>query len=389
MIAFLINEIDVCGGTHKQFLKLIEYAEKQRANFIVITKVLDLANTYPEFASFKDKIYVCSPNYEWKGIFKIRKLRKIAKNYYHIKYIRKIKGLTKKIDVINIHDNGWENEWFLFRRKKVIWQVNDFPYWFGVGPHSNLVQNEEMQRLQKQTIQRLKYITDITVNVNKNANLIKKLFNRNAHVFYCGIEPIFIDKKLYDTIARFAEKKINLLTSGVFFPYRNYETQIKVVNSLMNNGYDVHLDIIGKEMDVQYANKIRTIIDQQGLQKNITIHGQVSDDVFKYLHLNADIFLFINIDQSWGLAVFEAMSCGLPVIVSESVGATEILTNGSDAITVNPINVSQISNAILDLVNSTTLYRILSKNASCFHQKWSWDSAYCSKMWNLLTDNTM
>lgn len=29
MIAFLISELNICGGTHKQFLKLLEYTEKR------------------------------------------------------------------------------------------------------------------------------------------------------------------------------------------------------------------------------------------------------------------------------------------------------------------------------------------------------------------------
>lgn len=35
MIAFLISELNICGGTHKQFLKLLEYTEKEVRIFIL------------------------------------------------------------------------------------------------------------------------------------------------------------------------------------------------------------------------------------------------------------------------------------------------------------------------------------------------------------------
>ena len=100
---------------------------------------------------------------------------------------------------------------------------------------------ENDKRLQQQTLDRLKYVKDISVNVGKNAERVKEYFHRDAHVFYCGIEPVCIDKNTEETFKRFAEKKINILSSGHFFTYRNYETQIKVVKWLQNKGYDVQL----------------------------------------------------------------------------------------------------------------------------------------------------
>ena len=57
-IAFLIREINVCGGTHKQFLKLLEYTDLQNISFIVITKSLDYDKTYSGFKKYEDRLYV-------------------------------------------------------------------------------------------------------------------------------------------------------------------------------------------------------------------------------------------------------------------------------------------------------------------------------------------
>ena len=126
------------------------------------------------------------------------------------------------------------------------------------------------------------------------------------------------------------------------------------------------------------------MIDERNLSKHITICGQVDEDEFRRLHTDSDIFIFINLDQSWGLAVFEAMSCGLPVVVSNSVGATEILTNSKNAIFVDPKDSDAIEATIQQLMGDESYYRRISDNAGRFHTQYTWDNAYCSKMLDLI-----
>ena len=58
MIAFLIMNLDVRGGTHKQFLKLIEYTAAQGEPFFIVTRSLDYDKTYPEFRKYSHLIRV-------------------------------------------------------------------------------------------------------------------------------------------------------------------------------------------------------------------------------------------------------------------------------------------------------------------------------------------
>lgn len=378
-IAFLINELNICGGTHKQLLKLIEYTEKQGFDFCIITKVVDFDKIYKGFEKYASKTIVVKDRpFIYKVLNRLGAKKIVLKNDY--KYY---KQLTCDCDVINIHDYGFEDFQPAFEGKKVCWQVNDLPGCFRVGVHSNSKVSKKI--LKKQNILRnnAKYITDITVNVNKNADRIKKCFGRDAHTFYCGVEPICIERNINETFNRFDQKKINLLTSGVMLPYRNYETQIYVVKHLREKGYDVKLNIIGNLRNREYAEKIKNLIRSENLGEYIQICGQVDNSTFELLHKNADIFLFVNIDQSWGLAVFEAMSCGLPVLLSNSVGAIEILNNQIDSIFVNPTNVDEITNEIISLVENKSHYCSISSKAQEFHKLWTWDKAYSSKMIDL------
>lgn len=378
MIAFLIESLDVRGGTHKQFLKLIEYAEKQNVEFCIVTKRVDLDYTYPEFKRYVDKIRIfkefpkakCFGGKIWKAVRTIKKLHK----------------LISDATVVNIHDTGFELFLGAFKGKRLIWQVNDLPSYFHVGVSKSTHDTFKLKLLRRFVCYNTCFVDDFVVNVSKNAERIRSCFHRDAHVYYCGIEPVNIRRNIDDTQERFANKKIHILSSGVFFPYRNYETQILVVNKLRERGIDANLQIIGSiSLNPQYALKIQSMIEEKGLADYIRICGQVDEEQFKQLHQDADIFVFINIDQSWGLAVFEAMSCSLPVIVSNSVGATEILHDRVDSIFVNPTDVDEIVGNIEELMVNRELYNKLSKKSSLFHFDYTWDNAYCSKMFNLIS----
>ena len=350
MIAFLISELNICGGTHKQFLKLLEYTEKRGEDFYIITREVDLNKTYPEFQKYANRIRLFPFKRKSKSY-----LRKIWTLYKDIVTLRK---LLKPADCVNIHDYGFELLLPAFYGKKVYWQINDLPSFFRVG-----IANSSKRTLRD--------------------NLLKHYF-----VFYCGIEPVGIERNIQLSLDRFHKKRIHLLSSGVFFPYRNYETQLLVVEKLLQRGVDVHLNIIGStQLNKAYSDKIMSLIDGKHLGHFVTVCGQVDGKTFKKLHEDSDLFIFINVDQSWGLAVFEAMSCGLPVIVSKSVGATEILSNNENALFVDPMNVDEIIATIIGLMTNEEQYLQIVDVSRNFHNCYTWDKSYSSRMLNLMLEN--
>lgn len=380
MIAYLIGELNICGGTHKQFLKLLQYTEKQGENFYIITRDVDLSKTYPEFGKYTNRIKLLPLRRKSKTL-----LGKMASLYVNILNLRK---LLEPADYVNIHDGGFELLLPAFYGKKVYWQINDLPYAFKVGVAASSKKTFRDFLLRHYILLFKNVVTDFSVNVTKNKERIKQAMGRDAHVFYCGIEPVGIERKIEVSLERFNKRSIHLLSSGVFFPYRNYETQLLVVEKLLQKGIEVSLDIIGStQLDKIYSAKIMSLIKERRLNHLVTVHGQVDGKTFKKLHENADLFIFINVDQSWGLAVFEAMSCGLPVIVSKSVGATEILSDKENALFVDPMNADKIVETIIGLMTDKEKYIRNAESARNFHTRYTWDKSYSSRMLNLMLEN--
>jgi glycosyltransferase involved in cell wall biosynthesis len=108
-----------------------------------------------------------------------------------------------------------------------------------------------------------------------------------------------------------------------------------------------------------YARRIYAEVARAGLSSFVDFLGEVPEDRLCSLFREADAFVFPNSPQTWGLAVFQAMACGTPAIVSRGAGASEVLTHGKNAILVDPFSPAQIADAVERLRENEGLWESL------------------------------
>lgn len=70
-------------------------------------------------------------------------------------------------------------------------------------------------------------------------------------------------------------------------------------------------------------------------------HGDVASQMRR-----SDMFVLPSIEDSYGLVVLEAMSCGLPVIVSDHAGAVELIQHGENGLVVAAASSAALTSAI-------------------------------------------
>lgn len=384
-VAIVVNELNICGGTHKQILRLCQYLEKKGVSLVICTKYYAPHLTYPQFQKYEILYLKSEPTvfFNSKGSIK-NKIRNQYKIYSEQKNLYRL--IPVDIDIINVHDNGLEYVIHLAKKdcRKVVFQINDLPLYFRVGVHSDLSDNIKYKIHRYVYKKMIKHVDIVTVNVTKNKECVKRCLDKDAIVLYCGVDN---NPKLKMHTQLQKERPYHILSTGVFYPYRNYETLINVTEILLQKGLEIHLDIMGAtETSVNYADSIKKLIDQKALSDNVTVWGQVNDDTYIDLFGKTDIFVFVNINQSWGLAVFEAMSCGIPTIVSNSVGAIELLHDESDALIVEPRNEKEVAEKICKLIEEPNYYFMLSRNAASVVKNFTWDRLYCSKALEIFTE---
>ncbi len=75
--------------------------------------------------------------------------------------------------------------------------------------------------------------------------------------------------------------------------------------------------------------EIRDLVRTRGLEEEVVITGEVSDQELERWYLESDIFALFSKYEAFGLAFFEAMACGLPVLTHDVGANRELLTRGS------------------------------------------------------------
>ena len=101
-------------------------------------------------------------------------------------------------------------------------------------------------------------------------------------------------------------------------------------------------------------------IKNYGIEDYVILLGRQFDP--KPYYEEADIYIHPADKEGFGITVAEAMSSGLPVIVSNKGGVPELVKNYEDGIIVDAYNPEEWANAIINLHNDRELYNKLSKN---------------------------
>ncbi len=173
------------------------------------------------------------------------------------------------------------------------------------------------------------------------------------------------------------KKHIDLFAAGIFFIHRRYEDIIRALGLLRDKGYDARLTIVGNYSSreyQEYVELLRRLVEELSLEGHVSFPGRISDEELIRHYRAHNIYISANHLQSWGLAAFEAMSSGMPVIVSRTAGAAEVLTDRKNAMLINAKAPEEIAAAVKELVDHPDLYQKLSREGRAFVEKFiTWD----------------
>jgi glycosyltransferase involved in cell wall biosynthesis len=142
--------------------------------------------------------------------------------------------------------------------------------------------------------------------------------------------------------------EICILNVGSTHQRKNIETVLKVVGAIADEGIPVRLWKIGDDFTTEQKQFIR----DRSLDKYITFLGKPNREALIGFYNAADVMLAPSLYEGFGLTILEAMACGTPVITSNVSSLPEVA--GNAAVLVDPLNITAIVNAILQIKNDAT-----------------------------------
>ena len=160
------------------------------------------------------------------------------------------------------------------------------------------------------------------------------------------------------SLTNFKYNRINVTSKTIlwvraFEKTYNPSLAIKIVYELKKHITDVKLTMIGPDRGL--LKECLLLIDSLNLKNNIEVLGKIPHEELSWYYQTHDIYLNTTSYESFGNALIEAASCGIP-IVSTSVGEIPFSwEHEKNIILVKSFNEKAFSSVIGDLIQNNAL----------------------------------
>lgn len=124
--------------------------------------------------------------------------------------------------------------------------------------------------------------------------------------------------------------------------------------------------VVGKGDTRRYGRLAR----QLGLESRVIFAG-VWDDEMAPIYIASDLFAMLSVYDTFGLTVLEAMAAGLPVIISPTVGARDVVQQGQNGYIVTPENSAEVARCMYETL-SPSRYQHMALHARQTAEKYTW-----------------
>ena len=144
-----------------------------------------------------------------------------------------------------------------------------------------------------------------------------------------------------------------LLSVSAYKEQKGLDVLIRAMKKVAEQAPDVKLVLVGD--GVVLRRQLEGLAADLGLSDRIEFHGKKSpEEVAELLH-GCEAFVLPSRFETFGIAILEAMACGLAVVVSRAGGMPEIVQNGYNGLSVPPEDPTALADALIMLCNDPAL----------------------------------
>jgi len=129
---------------------------------------------------------------------------------------------------------------------------------------------------------------------------------------------------------------------------------IRAMRSVIAERPDARLAIVGPPDPVSFHKQVLRWVEENGIELQTVVPGVAGPEMRLEAFADADVYVLPSYAENFGFSVFEAMACGVPVVVSDTLNyAAEIAQSGAGLAV--PRTPEQFSAAILNLLDWSDL----------------------------------
>lgn len=165
-----------------------------------------------------------------------------------------------------------------------------------------------------------------------------------------------------------ADDQLVALMPARISPQKNHDlvvgalAQLKAAGSLPAS---FRLLLAGRVSSASYSRRVSAAVRRFGLEPQIQFLGAVTD--MRELYAAADVVLMPSRTEASPIAALEALSCGVPVLISAAANTDAVLVPGRHGWQVDSPTVQTVAQSIDEILRSTRSQRVAMGTASRAH----------------------
>jgi len=269
-------------------------------------------------------------------------------------------GNRKKIKQEEVSNYDLIHSHFLFPDGMIAYQLHKkygIPYILTLQQELRFLKNKFSLKWVKKIINKASAVTTLSPQM---AEGLKAKGIEDVQLVGLGIEEYFFNIKKNNFILNASieqagfvntqddkERKLNLLSVCNLLPIKNLETVIRAISN-MPEKEKVNYTVYGTG---PLEQELKELVSELQLDQRIHFKGAIENKKLPAVMLVYDVFIQPSFKETLGLSYFEALACGLPVILTENTGAYEMIKNKDVYYVVDPHDTESIASCLKGIIN--------------------------------------
>ncbi|MEM3385523.1 MAG: glycosyltransferase family 4 protein [Nitrososphaeria archaeon] len=276
---------------------------------------------------------------------------------------KELKKVLKEFDVIHFHGPFPITGDFVLKGLIYV-----FTYHFDIeltSPLANTIARLYEGLMLRRTLQDAKVIT-VTSNFFIEESRLLRDFRRKIKIL-----PLGINARDLTPTYQYLDKVTFI---GRIIPEKGVHVLLNAFKKLAAELMDLELYIIGRPVDINYYNYLKTLAKSNRIEKKVHFTGYLKRDEMLRLLASSSALVLPSLTRldSFGIVVLEASALAVPVVVSNVIpGAKEFIEKARNGFLVRPNNVDDLVMSIKAVLQNPKEFGERGRHYAVTHHDWS------------------
>lgn len=169
------------------------------------------------------------------------------------------------------------------------------------------------------------------------------------------------------------EKTFHILCASRLSRRKGFRYAIGAFALLHEKYPHIRMTIAGGEGNA--LHELRKQVAHAGLMKKIIFTGPYTHDTAPKIYQNADIFVFPSLNEGMSNNLLEAMASGLPILMTPTGGAEELVRDGENGFLVRMKDADDLAQKLKEIIADPSLAQRMGEESRRIAQSLDWRSA--------------